>query len=171
MCDPVSIMAITMLGTIASASAAKAQGDAQGNAYDYEAQMQKRNAAIAGKQAEDASHRGFVEETALRRKAAAVKGEQRAGMSAAGMDANAGTPLDILAETAYFSEWDAATTRYNAAQEKQGFLNQQADFLGKSELSSLSARNARAAGKQQAIATLISGTGKVAGQWYDYNKK
>lgn len=159
---------MSVMGTIAQAQAARSSASAQAAQYQHEAEMQKRNAAIAARQAEDAGQRGFVEESELRRKAAALKGTQRAGMAAGGLDVNLGTPLDVLADTAYLSETDAATTRYNAQQERFGYESQYGDLLGKASGSRAAAANARSAGSLASTATILGGVGSVANQWYKY---
>lgn len=161
-------MMFSLAGTIAQAQAAQAAADAQAQAYEYEAKMQERNAKIAEQQARDASERGFVEEEALRRKAHILKGQQRAAFGASGLDTGTGTPLDVLADTAYLSESDAATIRYNAQQERYGFESQKGDQMGKAAMSKVSATNARIAGSNAATATILGGIGSVANQWYRF---
>jgi hypothetical protein len=74
----------------------------------------KYNSAIANIQADDEQRRGEQEAQAALRKARQIGGAQRAAFSARGLDISEGTPADLIDQTDFFGQVDAATSRDNA---------------------------------------------------------
>lgn len=117
------------------------QAAAQQNQRAYQASYQTavaRNAAQASEyNAQDAERRGAVEEGRQRRKTSLLLGTQQARLAAQGSDL-AGSPLDILGDTAALGEEEVLAARYQAAREAWGqriqaaSQNAQADFLTRS---------------------------------------
>jgi cell division protein FtsB len=143
-CEPITTIAMMGLSgasTLLGAQQQAQQAAAQQSLRAYQASYQTavaRNAALAAEyNAQDAERRGAVEEERQRRKTALLLGAQQARLAAQGGDL-AGSPLDILGDTAAMGEEDALLTRYQAAREawaqriQAASQNAQADFLTRS---------------------------------------
>lgn len=131
MCEPATIammsMAMTALSTGMSAMGQMNQQAAMGAQANYQSQIARRNAEImeanaktADWQKADALKRGQVAENQQRLKTAQQIGTQTAQLAGQGTDL-AGSPLDILGDTAQAGEFDALTIRNNAAREAWGY--------------------------------------------------
>lgn len=77
----------------------------------------QNNMAIADMQAEDSLKRGEQQAQEAQRKARAIASAQRAAYSARGLDISEGTPADVIEQTDFFGQADAATARTNARKE------------------------------------------------------
>lgn len=89
------------------------------------------NAKVAEAQADDAIVRGQISEARYRQGVRVLIGSQRAGFAAQGVDVGVGSPVDLVADTAFIGELDALTIRNNAAREAWGFrMNAQSFRLG-----------------------------------------
>ena len=125
----------------------------------YQAKVAANNAMIQERLAEDALQRGDIAEQRHRQSVAQFQSQQRAAMGASGIDLGSGSASDILADTSMMGELDALTIRSNAEREawsrRVGAQNYRAQ-----------GRLARTTGRNQAIGTILSTGGKVAGQWY-----
>lgn len=115
-------------------------------------QQGKANARLAKQQAVDAQRRGSEEEQRQRSRVAAMKGAQRAKYAANGVLVDEGAALDTIEETAAIGEMDALTIRDNASREAWGYRSE--------------ASIQRSAGTSGAMASLLTGAGKVADKWY-----
>jgi hypothetical protein len=121
----------------------------------------ENNAHTAGVQAEDAIRRGDLEAQNQMRQSRQMVGAQRAAYSARGLDISTGTPSDVIEQTDFFGQSDAATARTNARKEAWAYRTQQAGFQGEA-----SAQNPMMA----ATASLLGSAGSVANKWYSFSK-
>ncbi|QII84173.1 hypothetical protein G3T20_05325 [Bordetella hinzii] len=182
-----SAMSIIGLGTqiggmVGGASTAKAnakiqqaQLDNQADAYAYQAQVSRNNAMVAEWQARSAIAAGGQQEQTLRLKTAALEGSQRARLAANGVDVSQGSAFNILADTKYMGERDAATVRLNAAQKAWAFRTQAQSDLDNADVLDISASNARRGASAISpsasyTSTLLTGAGQVASGWYKYSQ-
>jgi hypothetical protein len=154
--------ALTAVGTVVSMAAANQQSKAQAAVYNSQAEANEQNAKIAQQQAKDAIQRGQVEEDQQRQKAARIKAQQQAQFAASGVDSTSGSALDVLTDTMYLSELDAANIRYNAGQEAFGHNQQANNYLFQARSDRAAASNTRKAGRMQMFSTLISGATTMA---------
>ena len=83
-------------------------------------EIANNNVAIADAQADDAKARGEQQAIDAQRKARMVASAQRAAYSARGLDISVGTPADVIEQTDFFGQADAATARTNANKEAWG---------------------------------------------------
>jgi len=172
MCDPGTISGLSLGGQAAGAIVA-AMGAANGSnaakqSYEYQAAVERNNAAIAEFQAQDALNRGAQDVVNSRLKYGAVKGTQRARLAASGVDVTEGSAKNILDDTQYISDVDAATLTDNALRAAWGFRVQAATATSNSEM--LSTR-AAAESPGTAVLTSLLGSGRtVADSWYRYSK-
>ena len=151
----------TVLGGIAQASAARQQAEVQRQQAEYAARQHEFNAERARVEADDITARAAEEERQLRNQAA----------GASGLNAGAGSSMDLLRETAHIEEQDTANLRFNAmrsrggriAEAQQSSWNAQATRIGGEN----AARATTNAGKAALWGSLLGGASLVAGKW-DY---
>lgn len=72
------------------------------------------NQDALNKQADARIESGKIEEQNQRTRTSQIKGQQKTGFAASGVDVSAGSPVDILSDTAAIGELDALTIRSNA---------------------------------------------------------
>ena len=117
----------------------------------------QNNAQISEWQAQDAQRRGELDAQAVRRQALGMQSTQRAAYAGRGLDIGSGTPGDIIDQTGFFGEIDAATARDNAAKEAWARRANASNF----QVEAASQRPWLAGGT-----TLLAGAGRVADRWY-----
>jgi hypothetical protein len=155
MCGAESIASAgNIIGTYTQMQAAR-------NNAAYEASIANQNAAIAEAQAVSVGHQGTNEQTQIRQKAAQVTGSQKASFAANGLDIQAGSPLSILEDTAFLSEQDIQTSRYNTAMQMWGLENQANQYRAQ-------AKNAIQTGKNASKSALLNGITTAAKQYASY---
>ena len=86
------------------------------------------NAKVAEMQAVDALARGAEDEERFRMVVKGLIGSQRAGFAGQNVDVGIGSPVDVVADSAYLGELDALTIRNNAAREAWGYRVQAENF-------------------------------------------
>jgi len=115
------------------------------------------NAQIAEMQAQDALKRGEEDAQVAQRRARQVAGAQRAAYSARGVDISDGTAADVIEQTDFFGQVDAATARTNARKEA---WNARAQRRGYEIEASVNDPN------RAFNSSLLGSAGTVAGAWY-----
>lgn len=145
MCDPISL---TVASTAMQAYSGKKAADAQ-------ADVATQNAKLARDQANAVEERKAQQLAELQLQKQRTMGTQRVAMAGSGVDSSFGSGIDILSSTAYLAQQDMNNTEVNAANEKWGYQAQAANYDAQ-------AGAARAAGKNNAIGTVLAGAGKVA---------
>jgi hypothetical protein len=128
------------LSGIVSAAGAMQQAQAQADAAEYQAEVARRNAKLARDQAE-------VEQNDQRRENRRQMGAMIAAYGASGVDM-AGSPLDVLADTAIEQELDVARAGYRGELRAIGEND-------KANLAKAEASNARSAGAFSAVGALF----------------
>jgi hypothetical protein len=103
--------------TIASVKGAQAQAKAQSQTADYNAQVANQNAYIANQQADAISQQ-------QQRIQAQHMGAMIASYGASGIEADTGSAMDVLADSAARMQLDNMTTKYNYQLRAMGFSNQ-----------------------------------------------
>lgn len=174
MCNPAIIVGGLMAVSGAySANAQYQQGLAQSRMYEYQAEVNRQEAAAALKRGESQSNLIQESSKAEGRKqkmgAAEVSAAQKAALAANGIDLGSGTAQDISLNTFNKSKMDELGIRYNA-DVKSWSAQTDASYQNWSSLNSatqnqFAAKNAKVAGKQQAIGTLL-GTASQIGQTF-----
>lgn len=143
--------ASTMMGY----DAAKANGA-------YQANVANANASLAEQQMVSVGQRGSYEQSQIRQKAKQVEGSQKATFAANGLDIQAGSPLSVLSDTAYLSEKDVQTNRYNTQMQMWGLDNQATQYRAQ-------AKYEKAAANNKAWGSLLSGITTAAKQYSSLN--
>jgi hypothetical protein len=119
MCDPVTggILALQGLGTLTAAKGAKRQAQADKQALEHQATVDKYKAGMLDWRAGDAEARGAQDTFKSRLRQGDVSATQRATFASRGVALDEGSPLAILQDTKYMGDLDAATIHDNAANE------------------------------------------------------
>lgn len=138
------------------------QGFAAQQSAKYQSRVAENNAKVAQWQARDATARGAQEEARHRLAVAGTIGTQRSALAAQGTTLDAGSPLDILGDTAAFGELDALTIRGNAEREAYGYRVQGSNFQAESGLLASQGSNAMMQGVVGAGASLLSGATRIS---------
>jgi hypothetical protein len=137
---------IAAVGTAVSAVGAVAQGQAAKNASEYNARLAERDALLARKKSEE-------EERRYRLQSQKQKGAMRAAYARAGVTME-GSPMDVLAESAYTAELDALTIRAGGRAQSASLESQ--------------ARIARLQGRSQLAGSYASAASELLGGATDY---
>ena len=125
--------AVIGAGIGAQTAGAYSQAKGQKAAAEYESSVARNNAEYSKDQAQDAIRRGNQAQNEVRLTTAQRKSQQRAALASRGVDIGEGSALNILADTDYFGEIDAQTTKYNSELEAYGFKRQGENFRRQSE--------------------------------------
>lgn len=160
MADPATMMlASTGISAIGSLTQAKAQS----TAAEYNAQQSMFNASVAQRNADTILKQGDAE--AYRQGIEAQKqiGKMRAMYGASGVAVDAGSPLDILAESTRAAALDQHITRYNYAMRAQQMRQQAGSFAASASLEGNSARSSLAAGYLTSAGQTVSGVTRAMG--------
>lgn len=153
----VASMAISLAGMAVGVAGSVKQAD-------YQSDMMKRNAKIAGRKAEDALARGREEETAHRMAVQQMIGRAENEQYGRGLGTEEDTTPDSLLEDIYYmSEIDAQIIRTNAEREAQGHLEQGSMFGAQAGLLTQQ-------GGFNAAGSILSGATSMADTWYKYNR-
>src|SRR5262245_58059242 len=108
--------AAAIVGTVVAAAGAVSSGIAQSHAADYSAQVAQQNAQLAKQQAQQNAE------------IQAAQARQQLGATAAAYGASGvtaeGSPLDVLASSAYKAEMDRQTILYDGRIKAMGYEDQ-----------------------------------------------
>ena len=143
--------AVSAVGAIQQGMAAAAQGQAQQNAANYNAEIKRQQAALELQQA------GAREEQ-QRRQSRQLLGQQQAALAQAGIGLG-GSALDIEEQSAFLSELDALTIRYEGDLRAKGLLAGAEQSLYEGRAAAAAGANARTASYISAGASLLSAAG------------
>lgn len=132
---------------------------AAGAQQNYLAQQDRQRQMLAQQQAADATQRGEVAVQKQRNLTAQRIGTQQATLAAQGTDL-AGSPTDILGDTARAGEQDALTVRSNAAREAWGYQVQGAGYGADASLRSSFQPSYLGAGS-----SLLMGASSLSDKW------
>lgn len=147
-------------GTALSAMGAISAANAQADAANYNAQIADRDAVVADQNRKLATEQARIDADDKRRGNRRVLASMRAAYGASGLEL-AGSPLDVLEDTAVEQELDAQRVEFEGrARGREGALQ----MLGLQEsatLSRMEARSARTAGVMGAIGGGLSGAGTI----------
>lgn len=149
-------IAVTALGTAASAYGQKAASDAASDVAKVNAKNEATQAGIAAQQAQ-------LEADQQRRQNRLRLGAQRAAGAKSGIDLSGGSIADVFQDTAIQGELDALSTIY-AGQTQSAYLR------GRASVSRAEASNYKSAGNLNAAATLIGGAGRAYGTYASRTK-
>lgn len=166
MCEPLLIAstAASLGSAMMQMQAQNQQAAAQRASLNYQRQVAENNARTSEALAEDARQRGRAEERSQRLRTQQLLGRQQAVLAATGFQADSGSALGILGDTAALGELDALQIRDNAAREAWQFRVQGSNDRAQAGLFGLEASNVQSASP----APLLSSIGTVSERWYQY---
>lgn len=141
--------AFMIASAVVSAAGAMSQAHATAAADNYNAQIATQNASAAAAQGQAASE-------AQSRDAQRKIGSAIAAYGAAGVEAGAGSPSDVLADSSRQSTLDNLTTQYNYKLKGLGYTNQ-------AELDKSNASSALTSGYLSAAGAIVGGASKAYG--------
>lgn len=134
---------LAVIGAVVSAAGTVMQGNAAVKAADFNTDVAKKNADAAAQQA------AFDAEQ-TRDKNKRVLAAQRAAYSASGIDPDAGTAIDVQADSAAQGEMDALVSIYTGAASANS-------ITARARLGKMEAQGARSAGYVSAGGTVLGG--------------
>lgn len=155
MCEPTTLMAASaVIGLVGTGVSVHGQRQAA----KANAQIAEQNARLAEQDAATARAMGDRESQQQTWRMRALEGQQRAAIAAQGIDAQIGTPLEILGESAMFGEVDQQAIRLNAARQAWGFNAQATSIRNQSRVDQASSR-------MNQYGTILSGLSSAAGAY------
>jgi hypothetical protein len=146
-------LVLTAVGTGVAAVGAVRSAQAQSNAANYNAQVAQQNAVATRAQGDAAAQLQARESQRQQGSAVALYG-------AAGVDASAGSPSDVLADSAREATLQQSTTRFNYNMRALGFTDQAA-------LDAAQAKNSMSAGWLNMTSDILTGAGQFYKQGHD----
>lgn len=176
MADPITLAAAGSLGATAigggiGAIGSLMGGEAQKNAYTYQANVAQMNAKIAQANAAHAIQVGESEAQISGMQTRAQIGETKAIQSGSNLDVNKGSAVDVRSSEADIGQENQMTIRSNAAWTAYGFEVKGAEDTAQANLDMMAGENAKKAGVLGAISSLLGGAGSVGGKWADFKKQ
>lgn len=152
--------ALTIGGTVLSAVGQISAARAQADAADYNARVAERDAFVADQNRKASIRQAEVDAEDKRRENRRVLASMRTSYGASGVDL-AGSPLDVLYDTALEQETDTRRVEYEGrVRGREGAL-QMLGLEEDSTLSRMEARSSRTAGTIAAFGSLASGAGRT----------
>jgi len=159
-------MGASLIGGFMQAGAASAAGKAQQQMYQYQAQVARINADIDQQNARYAMGQGEVQAYQYGLKAAQQAGEIKVGQAASGLDVNSGSAVDVQRSQHNLALTDQAQIRANALKNAYDYRVKAAMDLNQANLDVMAGENAKKAGDNQAMASIIGAVGGVADKWF-----
>lgn len=144
-------------------SAQKSQ--AEMDALEYNAMVADNNQKLALKSAESAMISGANKAQLEFQRTWKIRSTQAAAMSANGMDIGAGSPLDVLTDSARVAYLDKALGEYDAANNTWAFKNQANDYSAQSALLRMQRDNAAMARDNALLSAEYSRLGGEVGYY------
>jgi hypothetical protein len=126
------------------------KGRAEKQAAEANAQTAEQNAVYADQAAADAIARGTVREGQIRLAGSSVASRQQVALASSGVDVQAGSAVDAVANTAGLSALDALMARSNATREAWGYKVQGAQYRRQAQV-------LRATGDANATGAILGG--------------
>lgn len=165
-----AVASISLMGAGVAMQTIGARSSAMGqqNALNGQADLSETNARLFELGAQSSILAGQRQSNQIQLKAGQVKGAQTASMAANGIDLGSGSAQNILTTTDVMKEVDVNTTMANALRTSWGYKNQETNAQNDANIKRSLANAINP--NQIALATLIDGAGKVAGNWYSLNK-
>lgn len=152
--EPMTLLSIA--STAVSAMGAMQQADSQAASYQAQAQANDYNAIINKQNAEVASTQANAKEEAQRRHFRALQGQAVAGVAQSGTGFG-GSNADVLEQNEINNELDALTIRYEGDMQARGLLAQSELDKYQANVSRQNASSAKSAGMMNAGAAILGG--------------
>ncbi len=148
---PWGSLGLTAASSILGAKSATAEGNADAAYYEQKAGLDTANA-------DQARITGQYKESLVKGEATRTAAQQEAAYAANGIQVGSKTPLAVEGATLNAGAMDAAMLHFNAMREAFGLDSEAALYR-------TAAANARSAGKQKALASLLGGAVSLGTKW------
>ncbi len=153
---------LLIASTAVSAIGAIQAGKDQKRAYDYNAQINERNAKANDQAADQLVLQNEVDVKRFRNDFDDLQASTSQAFRYNGWMADTGTPLKVALANAQQADEEVATMRYNAKVGKQELKEQGVQQRMQANLNRMYGRNAARAGKFKAMGSLLSGASSYA---------
>jgi hypothetical protein len=154
---------LMMASSAVSAIGAMQEGRARANAYNYNAQINERNAEIAEQEGEQIIAQNEVELLRFRRQFDDLNAATQQAFRYNGWIASSGTALKVAMANAAEADEEIAASRYNAKVGKQQKGESALQQRMQANLNQMYASAARTSGFMKAGSSLLSGYGRMKG--------
>lgn len=169
MADPVTLSALSIAssagGGVLSAFGAKAEGQANRQMYDYQAQVARINAQIDRQNAEWERTKGELEAQQYGMKAGQQFASIRGVQAASGLDVNSGSAADVQRSQRTITAMDNATIRANATKAAYNWDVKAVMDENQANVYNIAGANAEKAGNMKALSSIIGSVSSVSSKW------
>lgn len=148
--------------SLLGAGAAIDSGKAQQVAYDFNSNVNKRNALVAESQADIIKRSAQLDIERLKNAFGELQAQQERALSFNGWDADSGTGLALQLETAAAVDNDIANLEYNSALAQAQSMEAAVQEKIQGDLNKLYGKQARRASEFAATGSLLSGATQAA---------
>ena len=153
---PMISLGATVIGAATQATGAVAQGNTQQAAYNFNADINERNAKVAEQQAEQLVRREEEKIVDFQKDFRKFSDAQSQAFRYNGWIASEGTPLKVALASAQEAEEEIATRRYNAKVSSGALEENAAQERMQATLNRMYGQTARRAGQIRATTTLLN---------------
>lgn len=155
-------LAVSLLGTAASAYSSYQQGKDAAAMASLNAKIAADNASLEAQKLQTQKTLNKVAEQRLRKEGEKLKSAQRVAYSKSGVDPGSGSPLLTIKETASDIEMDAQTLRLAGSMEEANIVAQRSQYKIDEKMALMRGSQAKTAGTIGAGSSLLSGIGQFA---------
>lgn len=141
------------------------QGQATQMANEFNAQIAERNAQAVEDERKNVEDAGAIERRRLGEKVRAERGELYAKYGAMGLDAQFGTPADLIGDIERSYRIDRDILGRNETNALRQLDLQEADYRDSAKLLRAAGKSAVQAGSYAAAGSLLNGASTVADKW------
>lgn len=150
---------------VLGATASMQQAQAQQSANEFNARVADQNAQAVEDQRQLTQDAYAIERRRLGERVAAERGALRARFAGMGLDAELGTPADLVGDVQRAYDLDLSITGRNETNDLRSLDMQEADYRNQAQLLRTSGSNAVKAGQIGAAGSLLDGASTVSGRW------
>jgi hypothetical protein len=164
----IASLAVGAVGAGVGAYGAIQSGEAQQAAANYQAQVARNNATIAGQNAAYATAAGNAQAEQSTMKTNAVVGAMMAGQAASGIDVGSGSALDTRTSQKEVGALEVGTIRNQAAWKAYGYQTQSMSDTAQAGLDTAQGSAAATAGDIGGVSSVLGGAasaGSKYAQW------
>jgi len=156
----------SIAGGLMSALGASAQGEANAQMYQYQAQVARINAQIDKQNAEWTRSSGEMQMLQMGQKQAQQEGQVRTGFAASGLDVNSGSAAEVQRSQRALDQLDQQVKRTDISKAAYDYDVKSVMDLNQATGYELAAQNAKTAGDMQAMTSMIGTAGNVSSMWF-----
>jgi hypothetical protein len=168
--DPVSLAVVsigsTLIGGGVSAMGAAYQGQAQANAYNYQAGVAAMNQQIARQNADYSIKTGEIQAQQEGMKTKARVGGIIAQQGASNLDVNSGSAREVADSAEKLGQYGEGVIRTDAAKRAYGYEVEATNLGAQSQLYRTAATTSQTAADYRVAGTLLGTSTSVADKWY-----